>query len=177
MPKSGAFDYAPQRRYREGPDPADIKAVAEVLLKSSAPVIHAGQGVLYADATKELVKLAELLDAPVLTTNTGKSAFPENHPLALGAAVVSAPKMVTHFLTKADRVVAVGSSLTRTPWGPKVPNGKKIVHLTNDPADIGKEFPTEAAAVGDAKLVLEALDRRDRQPQARQRQPSRKCAR
>ena len=155
--EAGALDYAPQRRYREGPDPADIRTVAEVLLKSAAPVIHAGQGVLYAGATKELVKLAELLDAPVLTTNTGKSAFPENHPLALGAAVVSAPKGVTHFLNKADRVVAVGSSLTRTPWGPKVPNGKKIVHLTNDPADIGKEFPVEAACVGDAKLVLEAL--------------------
>jgi acetolactate synthase-1/2/3 large subunit len=93
----------------------------------------------------------------VLTTNTGKSAFPENHPLSLGAAVVSAPKAVNHFLKKADRVVAIGSSLTRTPWGPKVANGKKIVHLTNDPADIGKEFPTEAAALGDAKLVLEAL--------------------
>jgi acetolactate synthase-1/2/3 large subunit len=155
--EAGNFDYVPQRRYREAPDPADIKHVAEVLLRSTAPVIHAGQGVLYAGATRELVRLAELLDAPVLTTNTGKSAFPENHPLACGAAVVSAPKMVNHFLKKADRVVAIGSSLTRTPWGPKVPNGKKIVHLTNDAADIGKEFPVEAAAVGDAKLALEAL--------------------
>jgi acetolactate synthase I/II/III large subunit len=97
------------------------------------------------------------LDAPVLTTNTGKSAFPENHPLALGAAVVSAPRMVNHFLAKADVVVAVGSSLTRTPWGPKVPNGKTIVHLTNDESDLGKEFATDAAAIGDAKLTLEAL--------------------
>lgn len=155
--EAGEFEYTRARNHRSGPDPANVKTVAEILLKSSAPVIYAGQGVLYAGATKELVKLAELLDAPVLTTNTGKSAFPENHPLALGAAVVSAPKMVNHFLKKADRVVAIGSSLTRTPWGPKVPNGKKIVHLTNDSADIGKEFPAEAAAVGDAKLLLEAL--------------------
>ncbi|HXQ52473.1 MAG TPA: thiamine pyrophosphate-requiring protein [Stellaceae bacterium] len=155
--ESGALDYAPPAKHRSGPDQADIKHVAEVLLKSTAPVIHAGQGVLYAGATKELVRLAELLDAPVLTTNTGKSAFPENHPLSLGAAVVSAPKMVNHFLKKADRVVAIGSSLTRTPWGPKVAANKKIVHLTNDSSDIGKEFPAEAAAVGDAKLVLEAL--------------------
>ena len=155
--ESGNLDYTPARVHRAGPDPADIKEVAQVLLKASAPVIHAGQGVLYAGATKELVKLAELLDAPVLTTNTGKSAFPENHPLSLGAAVVSAPKGVNHFLKKADRVVAIGSSLTRTPWGPKVAVGKKIVHLTNAPDDIGKEFATEAAAVGDAKLVLQAL--------------------
>ena len=153
----GALDYAPPRALRSGPDAADIRACAAVLLKAASPVIHAGQGVLYAGATKELVRLAELLDAPVLTTNTGKSAFPENHPLSLGAAVVSAPKMVNHFLKKADCVVAVGASLTRTPWGPKVPNGKKIVHLTNDPGDVNKEFPTEAAAIGDAKLVLEAL--------------------
>jgi acetolactate synthase I/II/III large subunit len=153
----GEWEYAPPKPLRTGPDPADIRAVAEVLLKSSAPVIHAGQGVLYAGASDALVRLAELLDAPVLTTNTGKSAFPENHPLALGAAVVSAPKAVNHFIKKADRIVAIGSSLSRTPWGPRIPGGKKIVHLTNDPSDINKEFPTEAAAVGDAMLVLEAL--------------------
>ena len=66
--------------------------------------------------------------------------------------------MVFHFLKKADCVVAMGSSLTRTPWGAAdVPTGKKIVHCTNDPNDINKEFPTEAAMLGDAKLVLEAL--------------------
>jgi acetolactate synthase-1/2/3 large subunit len=155
--EAGDLSYTPPKRHRSGPDGKDISDVAEALLKAKAPVIHAGQGVLYAGATKELVRLAELLDAPVLTTNTGKSAFPENHPLSLGAAVVSAPKGVSHFLNKADCIVAVGSSLTRTPWGPKVPNGRKIVHLTNDPNDIGKEFPTAAAAVGDATLVLEAL--------------------
>jgi acetolactate synthase-1/2/3 large subunit len=153
----GALDYTPPKPVRAGPDPADIRAVAKLLLEASCPVIHAGQGVLYAGATAELVKLAELLGAPVLTTNTGKSAFPENHPLALGAAVVSAPKGVFHFLKKADPLVAIGASLSRTPWGPRVPNGKRIIHLTNDPADINKEFPTEAAVLGDAKLVLEAL--------------------
>jgi acetolactate synthase-1/2/3 large subunit len=153
----GAFEYVPPPRLRAAPDPADVRAVAEILLASRRPVIHAGQGVLYAGATRELVKLAELLQAPVLTTNTGKGAFPENHPLSLGASVVSAPKTMFHFLGRADVVVGMGSSLTRNHWAPQIPNGKTIVHCTNDPADISKEFPTRAALLGDAKLVLEAL--------------------
>jgi acetolactate synthase-1/2/3 large subunit len=149
--------YTPVKPLRTAPDPADVRVMATALLDSACPVIHAGQGVLYAGATAELVKLAEILGAPVLTTNTGKSAFPENHPLALGAAVVSAPKGVFHFLNKADCVVAIGASLSRTPWGPRVPAGKKILHITNDATDVNKEFPTEAAVLGDAKLVLETL--------------------
>ena len=153
----GVFDYSPPRRIRTAPDQADVRSIAELLLSSRNPIIHAGQGVLYAGATKELVRLAEVLQIPVLTTNTGKGAFPENHPLSLGASVVSAPKMMFHFLKKADVVVGMGSSLTRNHWALQIPNGKTIVHCTNDPADINKEFPTKAAMVGDAKLMLEAL--------------------
>ena len=67
------------------------------------------------------------------------------------------PKGVFHFLARADCVIGIGTSLTRNIWAPQVPSGKRIIHATNDPADINKEFPTEAAILGDAKLVLEAL--------------------
>lgn len=153
----GEFAYSSPKSLRGAPDPADVRAVAEIILKTKNPVIHAGQGVLYSGATKELVKFAELLKAPVLTTNTGKGAFPENHPLSLGASVVSSPKMMFHFLKKADCVIGMGSSLTRNHWAPQIPDGKMIVHCTNDPADINKEFPTTAALLGDAKLILDAL--------------------
>jgi len=153
----GEFEYSPPRGIRTAPDQADVRSIAELLLKARNPVIHAGQGVLYSGATKELVRVAELLQTPVLTTNTGKGAFPENHPLSLGASVVPAPKMMFHFLKKADIVVAMGSSLTRNHWAPQIPNGKTIIHCTNDAADINKEFPTKAAMLGDAKLMLEAL--------------------
>lgn len=153
----GEFAYSPPKAWRAAPDPADVRTAAEIILKSKRPVIHAGQGVLYAGATKELVRFAELISAPVLTTNTGKGAFPENHPLSLGASVVSAPKMMFHFLRKADCVIGMGSSLTRNHWAPQIPDGKTIVHCTNEPADINKEFPTAAAVLGDAKLVLDAL--------------------
>lgn len=153
----GDLDYQPVRRVRSAPDPADVRRVAEMLLKAKCPVLHAGQGVMYAGATDELVKLAELIQAPVMTTNTGKSAFPENHALSIGASVISAPKAVVHFLRKADLVVGIGASFTVNPWTPKVPPGKKIVHITNDPADINKEVANDAAILGDAQLVLQAL--------------------
>ena len=134
-----------------------MRRVAELLLAAKNPIIHAGQGILYSGATKELVKLAELLQAPVLTTNTGKGAFPENHPLSLGACVVSAPVMAFHWIKKADVILGMGTSFTRNHWAPQIPNGKRIIHCTNDPGDIAKEFPTEAAILGDSRLVLQAL--------------------
>jgi len=98
-----------------------------------------------------------LTAAAVVTTNPGKSAIPESHPLALGASTRSRPKMFTEFMARADLVLAIGSSLTRTPFGPSVPAGKTIIHSTNDAGDINKEYRVNAALVGDAGLVLDAL--------------------
>jgi thiamine pyrophosphate-dependent acetolactate synthase large subunit-like protein len=153
----GEYAYHPVRGVRSMPDPADISRAADVLLAAKRPIIHAGQGILFSGATAELVEIAELLHAPVLTTNPGKSSFPEDHVLALGAMVNSAPKMAFEYLKTADCVFGAGTSLTRTNWGPKIPAGKTMVHLTNDPADINKEFFTEAAILGDAKFSLRAL--------------------
>ena len=153
----GEYEYRPVRAVRSTPDPHDVRAAADMLLAAERPVIHAGQGILWAEATPSLVRLAELLEVPVLTTNTGKSGFPEDHPLSLGAMVVSAPQAAFTFLAEADCVFAAGSSLTRTPWGPQVRPGKRILHLTNDAGDVNKEFPTDVAMLGDAALGLEAL--------------------
>lgn len=151
------LDYVPVSGNRTAPDPQDIRDIADLLLKAEAPVIHAGQGVLYAEATADLVELAELLQVPVLTTMVGKSGFPEDHPLALGAAVGTAPKPVSHFLKKADVVFGIGCSFTKTNWGPQIPDGKVILHSTNDPADVNKDRRSKHAAIGDSKLVLRAL--------------------
>jgi acetolactate synthase I/II/III large subunit len=153
----GTLDYVPVPMARMAPDPDAIKAAARMLLAAEHPVLWAGQGVHYADASERLVALAELLPAPVVATNPGKSAIPESHPLALGASTRSSPKMFAAFLKGADLVVAIGSSLTRTNFGPSVPAGKVIIHSTNDPADINKDYRADLALVGDAALVLDAL--------------------
>jgi acetolactate synthase I/II/III large subunit len=153
----GELDYAPVPVQRAAADPDAVKTAVRMLLKAKNPLLLAGQGVLYAQASDRLTALAELIPAPVITTNPGKSAIPESHPLALGASTRSRPKMFTQFMAKADLVLAVGSSLTRTPFGPGVPAGKVIIHSTNDAADVNKEYRVDHAVIGDAALVLDAL--------------------
>jgi len=153
----GELDYVPVPMLRVAPDPDAVKKAVQALLAAKNPVLWAGQGVLYAEAGEALAALAELVPAPVVTTNPGKSAIPENHPLSLGASTRSRSKMFTEFMAKADVVFAIGSSLTKTPFGPGMPPGKTIIHSTNDAGDINKEYRAEHAVVGDASLVIEAV--------------------
>ena len=153
----GNLDYTPVPVQRAAPDPAAIEQAVRALLAATNPLLWAGQGVLYAEASDLLATLAELVPAPVVTTNPGKSAIPENHPLALGASTRSRPKMFTEFMARADMVLAIGSSLTKTPFGPGIPSGKKIIHSTNEASDINKEYSVDYSLIGDAALVLEAL--------------------
>jgi acetolactate synthase-1/2/3 large subunit len=153
----GALDYTPVPVLRAAPDPDAVKKAVQMLLAAKSPILWAGQGVHYAEAGEALAALAELVPAPVVTTNPGKSAIPENHPLSLGASTRSRGKPYTDFMAKADLVFAIGSSLTKTPFGPGVPPGKTIVHSTNDAGDINKEYRADHALVGDAALVLDAL--------------------
>src|SRR5262249_43119067 len=81
---SSRYEYYSPRRAVPQADAGQVSELVERLLKAKDPVIVAGQGVLLAQAWKELQALAERVQAPVLTTPNGKSAFPENHPLALG---------------------------------------------------------------------------------------------
>ena len=78
------LDYEPVVRRLSAGDSDDVRELVSALLKASNPMIHAGQGVMYAEATDELVEFAELTHIPVATTLAGKSAFPEDHRLSLG---------------------------------------------------------------------------------------------
>ena len=149
--------YRPVQALRYGPDPAAVRKVASVLLAAERPVIYAGQGVHYAQAWQSLRDLAELLEAPVTTSLEGKSAFPENHPLALGSGGRAIPRAVHEFLQKSDVIFGIGCSFTLTNFGIKMPKGKTIIHATLDPADIDKDIPADYALVGDAALTLDAL--------------------
>jgi len=153
----GELIYEPVQAYPVAPDASAIAEAVRMLLEAKNPILWAGQGVLYADASEALAELAELVPAPVMMTNPGKSAIPENHPLSLGGSTRSRPRMVSEFMDRADLVFAIGSSLTITNFGPKVPSGKRIVHSTNDPSDINKDYRADHAVIGDAKMVVEAL--------------------
>jgi len=157
VPEAMVERYRPVHATASGASLRDVERAARLLRGAARPVIHAGQGVLYAEATAELRELAELLEAPVMTTLEAKSAFPENHPLALGTggAVVTGP--VLHFLREADVVLGVGCSFTRHPMATGIPGGKTLVHATNDERDLNKSYPTDHPLLGDARIVLRQL--------------------
>ena len=150
-------DYRPPSALRYGPDLEAVREVAGVLLEAEQPVIYAGQGIHYAQAWEALRDLAELLEAPVMTSLPGKSAFPENHRLYLGAGNRSYPKPVHDFLHNSDVIFGIGCSFGITNFAVPVPKGKTIIHATLDPADINKGVASEYALIGDARLTLEAL--------------------
>jgi len=151
------LDYVPPPRLRQAADPEAIAQAAQALLVAQHPIIHAGQGVLYAEATEELVQLAEFLQAPVMTTLPGKSAFPETHPLAVGASGPSTTLGVHRFLMRADLVCGVGCSFTKTNFAVPIPSGKRLVHITNDEDAINKDYRCDVPVLGDAQLALRQL--------------------
>ena len=149
-----AVSYTPVKGGRSMADPRDIELAVEALVKAKRPVIHAGIGVLYAQAWEELRELAELLQAPVMTTLPGKSGFPEDHPLSLGCGGLAGPRAVAHFLHAADVLFGVGSSLTKWIFAAPIPQGKIAVQLTIDERDLNKDYPVKNLLLGDAKLIL-----------------------
>ena len=154
-----ALDYKPLRPARSAPDPDDVERAAALLLDASFPMILAGQGVLYAEASEALVELAEVLRAPVMTTVDGKSAFPEDHALALGSGgnvFTGEGRHVLH--ARADLVLAIGCGLNRHQLTtPLLPAGMRVIHATNDPRDLHKSYATEVALLGDAGLTIAHL--------------------
>jgi acetolactate synthase I/II/III large subunit len=151
--------YRPVRQTVSAPADSDVEDAAKRLVAATCPIILAGQGVLYAEASAELTALAELLQAPVMTTVDGKSAFAENHPLALGSGgnTFSGPgRLFLH--TKADLIFGIGCGFTKHPLStPALPANIPIIHATNDPRDLNKSYQTEVALLGDAKLTLGKL--------------------
>jgi acetolactate synthase-1/2/3 large subunit len=147
--------YTPVKRWRSGPDPEDVTAAISALLAAKDPMIYAGEGVLYADATDELRQFAEMAQVPVLTTLKAKSALPESHPLSLGAR----GNLANTFFGKSDLIFSIGTSLFPGRFSHTIPNAasKTIVQCTVDLLDINRSYETKYALIGDAKLSLQAL--------------------
>jgi acetolactate synthase-1/2/3 large subunit len=156
-PGDADWDVRPVRPRLSQAAPADVAAAARSLAAARHPVILAGQGVLYAGATAELVELAELAAVPVATTLNGKSAFPEDHPLSLGTAARTRPAMVDEHFARADLILGVGTSLTRSLYITPLPEGASVGQIVNDPRDVATGYDVDFACIGDARLVLAQL--------------------
>ena len=164
--------YRPVRVTAAGANVREVEAAARVLRDARRPVIHAGQGVLYAEASDDLLELAELLQAPVMTTMEAKSAFPEDHPLALGTGGPAVTGPTLQYLREADVVFGIGCSFTRHGMAASIPSGKTLIHATNDERDLNKNYAADYPLLGDARLVLrqfiEALKSQGGRPPGRE---------
>jgi len=147
--------YSTVKGWRSGPDPDDVRSAVKALLAAKDPLLYVGEGVLYADASAELLQFAEAAQVPVLTTLKAKGAFPENHPLSVGVR----GSLAEHFLRKADLLFSIGSSLFPNRFSHAIPDADKkaIVQCTVDLLDINRSYETRHAVIGDAKLTLQAL--------------------
>ena len=149
--------YKPRRAYRSAGDADDVAEAARMLLAATRPVLHVGHGVLWAKAWDELRELADLVQAPVMTTMAGKSAFPEDHALSLGAGGHSMTQTSAEFLVRSDLVFGIGCSFSKGSFSAPIPVGKTIVQIVGDGRDLDKDYTTDHAVVGDVKLVLRQL--------------------
>ena len=152
-----AAEYHPPRRSLQCPSSGDIKDAVKLLLSAEKPVIWSGMGVLLSGASEELKELAELAHIPVYCTMPGKSSFDERHPLSLGSGSGATTLAAWRWIQESDVLFAVGSSMTRTPYGQSIPEGKTIIHNVEGIDDINKDYSVSVGLPGDAKLTLEAM--------------------
>jgi acetolactate synthase-1/2/3 large subunit len=136
-----------------------IRDAAALIAQSKAPVLYIGGGAIKADAHKELLKLAELTGAPVVTTLMARGAFPDSHPQHLGMPGMHGTVAAVTALQKADLLITLGARFDDRVTGKlsTFAPGAKIIHADIDPAEIGKNRRADVGLVGDLKLTIEAL--------------------
>jgi acetolactate synthase-1/2/3 large subunit len=133
-----------------------IVAAAELLVAAKRPVLYVGGGVIRSEASKELLKLAELTGAPVVTTLMARGAFPDSHAQHLGMPGMHGSVPAVLALQQSDLLVSLGARFDDRVTG-KVSEfapDAKIVHVDIDPAEIGKIRQADVPIVGDAKDVI-----------------------
>lgn len=136
-----------------------VRNACTILQEAERPLLYVGGGVVTAHAFSALQQLAERLQAAVVTTLMGKSAFPEDHALYMGMPGLHGVPAANLALCEADAVVAVGARFAERVTGrPDLfAHQAKIIHIDIDPAEIGKNVGPHIPIVGDCKLVLEDM--------------------
>ena len=131
----------------------ELNQIVDALYQSKKPMIWSGGGVVHADCSEELIKFAETLNAPVITSQTGKGSIPFDHPLHVGNW--SNEKPVREFIDDTDLVIILGSRLSYFPtggWTLKFPG--KVIQIDIDPAELGRNHPVNLGVVSDLGNAL-----------------------
>ena len=136
-----------------------IAAAAQLIGESKKPVFYVGGGIVRAQAHKELLQLAELVGAPVVTTLMARGAFPDSHKQNLGMPGMHGTVPAVTALQKADLLITLGARFDDRVTGDakSFAPGAKVIHVDIDPAEIGKIRFADVPIVGDAKDVINEM--------------------
>ena len=147
--------YKPQTK----PSDQSIRDAAALIAQSSKPVFYVGGGAIKANAHKELMQLAELVGAPVVTTLMARGAFPDSHQLHLGMPGMHGTVAAVTALQKSDLLITLGARFDDRVTG-KLSSfavHAKVIHADIDPAEIGKNRFADVPVVGDLIETIKAL--------------------
>jgi acetolactate synthase I/II/III large subunit len=142
------------------PHRRQVQRAAEMIRTAKRPLILAGHGIVISGATEELVKFAERAQVPVGLTLLGIGGFPASHPLCLGMVGMHGFTHGNHAINEADVLIGIGMRFDDRVTGRVsefAPNAK-VIHIDVDPAEIGKNKPTDVPVVGDARETLKVLN-------------------
>jgi len=144
---------------RLAPNAQAIADAAALISQSSKPVFYVGGGLIKADAHRELLEIANLLGAPVVTTLMARGAFPDSHPLHLGMPGMHGTVAAVTALQKADLLITLGARFDDRVTGKlsTFAQNAKVIHCDVDPAEIHKNRFADVPVIGDLKHTLQAL--------------------
>jgi acetolactate synthase I/II/III large subunit len=141
------------------PHGKQVAAAAEMILNAEKPILYVGGGVIRAGASKELMRLAKLIGAPVTTTLMARGAYPDTDPQHLGMPGMHGTVPAVTALQKSDLLITLGARFDDRVTGDvkTFARGAKVIHVDIDPAEIGKIRHADVPIVGDAKVVIGLL--------------------
>jgi acetolactate synthase-1/2/3 large subunit len=141
------------------PNQSAINDAAALIAQSAKPIFYVGGGVIKANAARELLELAQLLGAPVVTTLMARGVFPDSHPLHLGMPGMHGTVAAVTGLQKADLLITLGARFDDRVTGKlsTFAQNAKVIHADIDPAEIGKNRYADVAVLGDVRETIKAL--------------------
>ncbi|WP_182348532.1 acetolactate synthase large subunit [Tomitella gaofuii] len=141
------------------PHVKQVREAARLIAAAKAPVLYTGGGIIKAEASAELLELAELTGIPVVTTLMARGAFPDSHPQHCGMPGMHGAVSAVAALQRADLLVTLGARFDDRVTGKLdsfAPHAK-VVHADIDPAEIGKNRHADVPIVGDCREVIVEL--------------------
>ena len=172
------LDLLPPNTYRSGQTraPGDrnlVEKAANLLLSAQRPVILAGGGVLWSNAGDEVVRMAHMVGAPIVTSYGRADAVPNDDPYFLGHLGRLGSEEGIDACRQADVILAVGTRLSQSTTfydNRFIPADASIIQIEIDPEELGRNYPVAVGIEGDAKAVMEGLLERVRQGEPRPNQ-------